>query len=250
MTGPMTRLALLVVCTLALIAGGCGGGDDGGGGEDDPLAALDTAARKTKAAESNRQQFKMEAEGGGENVSMTGEATMTADGARGRMSFEGDLGDVDGSFEAIKVGDVLYMKGESLPVPAGKKWIKAIDPPTSTMSPSEFVQFLHDSGKVENEGTEEIRGQQTTHFSGPLDIREVAEAEGSDLVRRLNQQPDVENMEITVDVWVGENGLPARIVAEITPKQGEGRLTMTSDILEYNVEVDAEAPPPSTVANP
>ena len=44
----------------------------------------------------------------------------------------------------------------------------------SSMSPSKFVEFLRDSGDVENEGTEEIRGQQTTHVSGPLDIRKIA----------------------------------------------------------------------------
>jgi hypothetical protein len=37
-------------------------------------------------------------------------------------------------------------------------------------------------------------------------------------------------------------------VAEIKPPEGEGQLTMTSDILEYKVEVDAEPPPPSKVA--
>jgi hypothetical protein len=244
----MTRLLLPLVCILALVAGGCGSDDGGGSEEDDPLAALDAAAKKTKAAESNRQQFKMEAEGGGEEVSFTGEATMSADSTRGHMTFEADGGQLSGSFEAITIDGVIYMKGDQLPIPEGKEWIKAQDPPTSTMSPSEFVQFLHDSGDVENEGTEEIRGQQTTHYSGPLDIRKIAEAEGSDLIKRLNQQPDAENLNFTVDIWVGEDGLPARMVAEIEPKQGEGHLTMTSDILEYNVEVDVEPPPASKVA--
>ncbi len=36
---------------------------------------------------------------------------------------------------------------------------------------------------------------------------------------------------------------------EAKPPDGQdGHLKMTTDILEYNVQVDVEAPPPSTVA--
>jgi hypothetical protein len=240
------RIVLAFIC--ALIAAGCGS-DDGGGG-DDPLAALDAAAKKTKAAESNRQEFTMEAEASDGEFSATGEATMSADSTRGRMTFEGD-GDFAGRFEAILIDGVMYMKSDELPLPAGKEWLATKDPPTSTMSPSEFVEFLRDSGDVENEGTEEIRGQQTTHYSGPLDIRKIAEEGGSELVQRLNRQPDVEEMENEIDIWVGENGLPARMEFEVRPPDGQdGHLKMTTDILEYNVEVDVEHPPPSKVASP
>jgi outer membrane lipoprotein-sorting protein len=208
MSHPMARV-LLVLVGLALVAGGCGGSE-----AEDPLAALDAAAKKTKAAESNRQQFKMELEGGGEEQSMSGEATLSADSTRGHMTFEAEGDQLDGSFEAILVDGVFYMKGDQLPIPEGKEWLKAYDPPTSTMSPSEFVQFLRDSGDVENEGTEEIRGQQTTHYSGPLNIRKIAEAGGSELVQRLNQQPHVDDYEVTIDIWVGESGLPARMEVE------------------------------------
>ena len=243
----MHRLLLALTCVLALIAGGCGS-DDGGGGEEDPLAALDAAARKTKAAESTRQEFTMEAKASDGEFSASGEATLSADSTRGHMTFEGD-GGLEGGFEAILIDGIMYMKGDELPLPEGKEWLATQDPPTSTMSPSEFVEFLRDSGDVENEGTEEIRGQQTTHYSGPLDIRKIAEEGGSELVQRLNRQPHVEEMETRIDIWVGENGLPARMEFEAKPPDGQdGHLKMTTDILEYNVEVDVEAPPPSKVA--
>lgn len=243
----MHRLMLALIGALALVAGGCGS-DDGGGGEEDPLAALDAAAKKTKAAESNRQEFTMEAKASDGEFSASGEATLSADSKRGHMTFQGD-GDLAGRFEAILIDGVMYMKSDQLPLPEGKEWLAAQDPPTSTMSPSEFVEFLRDSGDVDKEGAEEIRGQQTTHFSGPLDIRKIAEAGGSELVQRLNQRPHVEEMETKIDIWVGENGLPARMEFEVKPPGGQdGSLKMTSDIVEYNVEVDVEPPPPSKVA--
>jgi hypothetical protein len=244
----MSRLLLVLICLLALVVGGCGS-DEGGGGEDDPLAALDAAARKTTAAESNRQQFKLEAEGGGQQLSVTGEGTMSADSTRGRMTFEIESDQLDGSFEAITVDGVMYMKGDQIPLPEGKEWLKTQDPPTSTMSPSEFVQFLRDSGKVENKGTEEIRGEQTVHYSGPLDIQKLAEESGSEIVERLRRTPNIENMEMLIDIWVGPDGLPARIALDVSaPEEGEGSMKITSDILEYNVDVEAEGPPASKVA--
>lgn len=246
----MTRLLLVLIALLALIAG-CG--EDGGaeGESDDPLAALDAAARKTTAAESNRQEFKMESDIGGEQMSMTGEGTMSADSTKGHLTFEMDAGDVSGTFEAIVTDGVMYMKSDQLPLPAGKEWLKQQDPPSSTMSPSEFVRFLRDSGKVENKGTEEIRGEETVHFSGPLDLQKLAEESGSDIVERLRQTPGAEDMKMLIDIWVGPDGLPARMTLDVSaPEQAEGSMKVTSDILEYNVEVDAEPPPASKVFTP
>jgi hypothetical protein len=60
--GMIRPLLLIAAALLALAAAGCGADDTGG---DDPLAALETAARKTGDAESFRQRFAMRSDLGG-----------------------------------------------------------------------------------------------------------------------------------------------------------------------------------------
>jgi hypothetical protein len=242
----MTQRFLLPLLAAALVAGGCGSAETGG---DDSLAALDRAAKATADTESFRQRFTMESDLPEEQMSMEGEGTFSADSTRGRMKATMDTGSERMTFEGITIDGVMYLKSDEIPVPAGKEWLKMQDPPTSTLSPSEFVRFLRDSDDVKNVGTEEIRGEKTTHFRGPLDIKKLAEESGTELVKRLRQTPGVDDMEFLVDVWVTQDGLPARVAAKISmPEQSSGGLTITSDILEFDVDVNAKAPPADKVA--
>jgi LppX_LprAFG lipoprotein len=241
----MTRSLLALSVAVALIAGGCGEEAV----DDNPLAALDNAARKTKAAESFRQEFTMESDFEGAEMSMDGDGTFSADSTRGVMKGSMELEGEEMTMEAVTVDGVMYLKSDKIPLPDGKEWFKTADPPTSTLSPSEFVTFLRGSEGVENVGTEEIRGEQTTHFRGPLDWNRLAQESDSELIQRLQRMPQVKQMDFIVDVWVASTGLPSRIAMDITaPEQSEGSMTFTAEMLEYNVDVDAEAPPASEVA--
>jgi len=138
----------------------------------------------------------------GSEMSMEGEGVFSADSTRGVMTATMELDGEQIKFEGIALDGVMYLKSDQIPLPEGKEWFKTPDPPTSTLSPSEFVSFLRDSEGVENAGTEEIRGEETTHFRGPLDFEKLAEESGSELIKRLRANPQVEQMDITVDLWV------------------------------------------------
>jgi hypothetical protein len=245
----MTRsLLALPVRVAALVAAGCGESEEAAV-EDNPLAALDAAAKRTDDVESLRQTISMESDLDGEKLTMEGEGSFTADAEDGVMtaSMVADGDAID--FELVSVDGTIYMKSDDLPLPEGKEWFKTPDAPTSTMQPAEFVQFLRESEGVENVGTEEIRGELTTHFRGPLDLMKLAEASDNDVLEQLKQTPEAKDFDIFVDVWVMENDLPARIAMNISaPKQTTGEMTMSTDILEYDVPVDAEAPPKDKVA--
>jgi hypothetical protein len=203
----------------------------------------------TADSESFRSEFGMQSDLEGQRLTFVGEGTFTADSTRGRLEGRMDTGQGWVGFEAIALDGVMYLKGDDIPVPAGKEWIELRDPPTSTLSPSEFAAFLRDSEGVENVGTERIRGQRTTHFRGPLDLEKLAEESGPDIVERLRRSPAAKDMEFMIDIWVAPDGLPSRIAADISmPGQLSGSMEVTSDILEYDVEVDAERPPARTVA--
>jgi hypothetical protein len=239
-------LLVLPVLAVALVAG-CG--EEEAAVDDNPLAALDSAAKKTTEVESLRQKITMEADFEGEQMSMEAEGSFTADSQSGTMTARMVTGGDEIEFEAIAVDGEMYMKGDDFPIPEGKEWFKTPDPPTSTMEPAEFVRFLRESEGVENVGTEEIRGEQTTHFRGPLDLEKLAEASDAEVLEQIKASPEAKEFDILVDVWVMENGLPARIGMKVTaPDKVSGQMTMTSDILEYDVPVDAKEPPADEVA--
>jgi hypothetical protein len=189
----------------------------------------------------------MESDLGGETFSFDGEGTSTADNQRGTMKGTMEISGQTIEFEGILDGGFMYIKGEGLGAPAGK-WIKTEDPPTSTMSPTEFVDFLKDSEGVEEVGKEDVGGEPATHYRGPLDLDKLAEESGPAIIQSLKDNPQADKLDLTVDVWVREDGLPARFALEITaPGEAEGSMKVSSDILDYDVPVNADPPPASDV---
>jgi LppX_LprAFG lipoprotein len=245
----MNRSLLALAVVASLVAAGCGGADEEAAVEDNPLAALDTAAQRTTEVESMRQQIAMDSDLGGEKLSMDAEGSFTADSQTGTMKAKMETGGEEIEFEAIMVDGTMYMKGDAFPIPDGKEWVKTPDSPTSTMEPAEFVKFLRESEGVENVGTEEIRGDETTHYRGPVDLERLARESDADVFEQIKQSPEALEFDMVIDVWVLEDGLPARIAMELTaPGKTSGGMTMTADVLEYDVPVDAEAPPADKVA--
>lgn len=238
----MTRFAA-PLAGLALLVAGCGG-DEGG------LALLDTAAQKTGEAESYRQEITMNSDLEGQVITMDAEGVFSADQKTGEMSATMKQGGEELEFDAIMVDGLMYLKGDDFGLPPGKEWLKTPDPPTSTMAPSEFVEFLRGSEGIEEVGTEEIRGKQTTHFRGPIDLEKLAEESGPDIVQELRKSPEAKDMKFIADVWVDEEGLPARLNMEISHPDASGSLKMSSELLEYDVPLDVEAPPAEDVADP
>ena len=247
----MTRSLLAIpVLVVALVAAGCGEAEEAAVPDKNPLAALDLAAKRTSDVESMRQAFTMEADLGGEEMSLEGEGSFTADGRNGVMTASMLSEGERVKFRAIAADGLVFIKSDDFPLPVGKEWLKTEDPPTSTMKPDEFVRHLRESQGAKNVGTEEVRGEQTTHFRGPLDLEKLVKASGeNEVIERLRQTPDAKSYDIVIDVWVLEDGLPARIGMKVTaPEKVSGAMTMTADILKYDVPVDAEAPPAGKVA--
>jgi hypothetical protein len=233
--------AVVLLASLALIAG-CGS-EEGDGS----LAALDQAARKAESTESYRYVARMSSNLPDQDLRFDGTGTSSADSKQGTMEGTLDVGQGPLAFQGIVHDGLMYMRGEDLGLPKGK-WVKMQDPPTSTLSPSEFVGFLRDSDGVERVGAATIRGEETTHYRGSLDIEELAEESGSEIVERLRNTPNVDDLDITVDVWVGDDRLPARLALELSARdQVSGSMKITSDVLEYDVPVEADPPPAESV---
>ena len=243
----MFRFLALVVGA-AVLLGGCGADD--GGGAPDPLAALATAVVKTADSESFRAKMSVQSDLEGEELGLMAVGTFTADSSRGRFEGRMDVGQGWMDFEAIALDSVMYMKSGQFPLPGGKEWIGVSDQPMTSLSPSEFAAALRDSEGVRNVGTEEIRGERATHFRGRLDPGKVAEESNLEIAERLRRLPGAKDIEFAVDMWVAQDGLPSRISVDISMPGVAGSLEATTDLLEYDVEVDVERPASDTVASP
>jgi hypothetical protein len=246
------RLVLALVAAAALAASGCGSGggtdiDPGSG----PLALLDLAAQKSDDAESYRLEYSSESTFRGQASSMKGTGTSNADSTRARMEFTMEEEGETFAGEMILIDEVMFMKpeGDEFGLPAGKQWLRMEDESLATpsLSPSQFVRFLRESGDVKVVGSEEVRGEKTTHFRGPLNMEKLAEETGEQAVELLGEV--AKEAEVALDVWVTPDGLLARVAADIrVPEKGTGSLKMTGDFLAYGVPVDADEPPSEQVA--
>jgi hypothetical protein len=167
-----------------------------------------------------------------------------------------------GAMEQIITGKVLYMKMPQLARQTGKPWIKIdLSKPNKKLGididqlmqqaqqsdPSDGLRMLQAAGDIERVGTETIRGIKTTRYEGTVDLRKVLAQLGSEQ-RKQAQALLTEAGATTMDVevWVDDEGLTRRLTQSYDTKQA-GSITMTMDVLGYNVPVSVQAPPASQV---
>lgn len=288
----MRRLILILVPVLAALSlAACGGGSGGdavvstqAGSADSILAA---AASNASGAGSSRVDFTVtmqipEQEG---PVTLSGQGAFDYEARRGELTY--DFGDLfaalgqtlpgaDEPVEIILDGNVFYMKFGLLSnlVPGVKPWIKfdleslagqeGLDlsqfQSLNQGDPSQVLEYLRAAGSVEEVGTEEVRGVETTHYKGVIDLDQVAELAPADARDQLQQSIDQLKeqaglTELPVEVWVDGDGLPARIQysfdgSMLAGGEGEGFKTIfTMELYDWGTEVNVEPPPAGEVTD-
>jgi hypothetical protein len=277
-----------VLAVLALAA--CGGGSGGDASDDATTAAATTApaenvlaAAASSAADSgsSRVAFTIttqipQQEG---PVTFTGEGEFDYATRRGRVTY--DFSDLLGSLgqdaetepaEIILDGNVFYMNFPLLSglVPGGKPWIKfdlealgeeeGIDlsqlDQLGQSDPAATLDYLRAAGSIEEVGTEEIRGVETTHYTGVVDLRKTVELAPEAAREQIQQAIDqlVEQTgsgELPVDVWIDANGLPAKLQYEVSVSaDGSDTTTVIAmEFFDWGTEVVVEPPPADEVTD-
>ncbi|AJE84938.1 putative lipoprotein [Streptomyces albus] len=284
-TRHLRRLALSVAAAAALTSVAACGSSDGDGTKDDKavdkpadngsegnsasaLTALRTVDESTEAADSAKVEstFSM-----GEVLSMETKGELSwADGTTGAMNITYTGGQMaqqmeqagSSSIDARYLPDEYYAKmGEPFARQAGgKHWIRYsyedledlagssgayMKDQLQNSTPNQSVKLLLASGDVRRVGEEEVRGEDTTHYRGKVEVAELAER-GSNLdkdqLADLKKQLQASGITTeTIDIWVDDKNLMVKKTE--AGDTAKGRLTTTAFYSDYGIHVTAEAPP-------
>jgi hypothetical protein len=285
LTRRLILLGALAAASLALAACG-GGGSSTTDAPDGGSAVLASAAQATRDAGSSKVAFtltsELPTEVSAEPVTFTGEGEFDYANRTGTVSY--DFSDLLASFgqtssEPVEIrflGDVFYMRFPLISqfLPGAKEWIEfdvnslgaesGIDlsqlQQLGQSDPSQALDYLRATGSVEEVGSEQIDGFETTHYAGTIQLDAVVEqvpADQREAVRKAIDQLKEQTglTEIPVDVWVDGDGLVRKMSFTYTAKVPVGdetqdaSSTVTMEFSDYGVDVNVEAPPADEVTN-
>ncbi|MCX5293606.1 MULTISPECIES: hypothetical protein [unclassified Streptomyces] len=270
-------LSIAVLTVLSAVAA-CSSSDSGKDGKDDktagkavthlsPIAALRTAEKSTDSADSARVEstttmgslMSMTADGAlGWADGLTGNLTITYTGGTMADTMRG-LGTT--SMEARYLPDAYYAKmGEKFAEQAGgKHWIRYgyadlaalggssgayLKDQMQNTTPNQSVKLLLASGDVKKAGTEKVRGVNTTHYSGTVDVADLAgknsNLTASQLAGLKKQLTQAGVTTETVDIWVDGQDLLVKKTEK--GRMTAGEYTQTAYYSDYGVKVSATEP--------
>ncbi|MEU9666827.1 hypothetical protein AB0E25_14780 [Streptomyces bobili] len=289
--GRRAGLSIVAVTLLTGVAGCSSGGSEGSGGDGEsssssssssqaggthvsPIAALRTAEKSTDGADSAKVEstttmgslMAMTADGSlGWGEGLTGTLTITYTGGTMADTMR-QLGAT--SMEARYLPDAYYARmGDVFAEQAGgKHWIKYPYEALETLgggsgaylkdqmensTPNQSVKLLLASGDVRRVGEETVRGAHTTHYSGTVEVADLATRNSSlsdrqlaDLKKQL-EQAGVSTE--TVDIWVDDENLLVKKVER--GQAANGAYSQTAYYSDYGTPVDTEVPPAADTAD-
>jgi hypothetical protein len=267
-------IALLVTFALAALGlAGCGSEEVAEAVS--PQAAVAEAATKTADAGSARFSFTGTVNGvAGGPVTVGGEGEYT--GRQARLTFDmSDLGAATGGafggeMELVMDGLVINMKLPSQitsALPGGKEWIRfdlaaageelGVDfeelMRLQQTDPAQALKYLLGaSDDFERVGSQQVRGVETTHYRGTVDLRKALEqipADSGDELERVLEL--VGDPKMPFEVWIDDDGLARRMKYEQPLPAGQGgedaTMALTMEMYDFGADVDVEPPPDDEV---
>ncbi len=277
----IVRRAALSAAVVAALTGvaACGSSDSGkDGGEKaagktatrvSPIAALRSAEKSTDKADSAKVRSTTSI---GKLMSMTANGALTwGDGLKGNLTITYTGGQMA---ELMKKAGTQSMEARYLPdayyahmsdtyaqqAGGGKHWIKYsyddlaklggasgsyMKDQIQNATPNQSVKMLLASGDVKKVGEETVSGVHTTHYSGTLNVADLAgktsnlSAEQLSALKKQLSQAGVTTD--TVDIWINDQDLLVKKTEKADT--ANGAMTNTSFYTDYGVKVTAEAPP-------
>jgi hypothetical protein len=248
------------LATAAIGLAGCGT-------EDVSPDAVAQAAKTTAETGTARMHQAMTLPVEGESIEVEAEGVLDMSGQRASMTFDmGQIPGAGGEMEIVMADFVMWMRMSALEgqLPDGAEWIRADLRKVSKElgfdlgqfnqignDPSKQLDFLRATGEVEEEGSEEVRGVPTTHYSGTTDLRRypdlLPERERAEARRGVEAMIEfMGDPEQDFEVWVDGKDLVRRMQMTVPTKGPEGEqieMEMVQEYYDFGVDVDIETPP-------
>lgn len=212
----------------------------------------------------------VDSEGAFDNETGRGRITMDMTESFANTGADESLPEGAGIMEMIVDGGTTYVKSPLYSMMGGgdEEWMRIdTEELTDTSSlgggqavdPAEFLRFLEAAGgEIEEVGTEEVRGVETTHLRTTLDLRKMLE-EASD-EERAELEEDLEGLgagagaftSLPTEAWVDEDGYVRRFTmtfdfSHVADEMDGVSMVFTVELFDFNEPVDIEIPDPSVV---
>jgi hypothetical protein len=264
-------LALACAAALGFVAAGCGSDSPdkhstsaaaGDLPQFDPVAAVRDSADKTRAAGTSRLEMVVNATAQGQKVNITAKGAFDYRKSVGEMelTLPSGTGLGDGAIRQIITQNALYMGG--IPTVPDGKWVEVpidkldVSGGSGLISndPSAALELVRGaSDDVKAVGKTAVRGEQTTHYRGTLDLAKAvanAPATARDQVKQYLTRSG--GTAVPFDLYVDDAGRLRKLVQRFAfdaPGGAGGaggaggvKMTMTLEMYDYGTEVNVKAP--------
>lgn len=252
---PVLRRAATALAAVALVAG-CGSSSAGSGSSDQrtPAAAVRAATATTEEAGSSRFVLTSTTAAQGQTIEFVGEGVFDPATRKGRATFT--LPGGAGTMDQVFLGEQLFL---SVPGQPGYYRLAVSDlvgtdlqnaaQPTGSLDLLEGV-----SDDVEEVGTEDVRGDQTTHYQGTVDAQKALDQVGGSLRESAEQGFEAAGIDaLPFEAWIDDDGRLRKfsLTMEVPASDTTGGHAVTSvtevETYDFGVAVDVEAPPADQV---
>ena len=245
-----TAVALLSLTLLT----GCGGGDGGTQAlKTSPVDVLRAAAGTTAKAGSSKISLTSETAAAGQTFTFGGDGVFAYGGEpKGQLTLNGKVGGITFTVAMRLLDGTAYLQ---LPGKPGWYAAKTADLAGTSFGsqadPTQGLEYLNGvGGDVKEVGKETVRGDETTHYTGSIDVEKllsVLKGKAHDTAEKAFSTSDVTN--VPFDAYVDKEGRVRKVVEKITLKvQGQtATSTTTAEYYDFGTKVDVVAPPAAEV---
>jgi hypothetical protein len=263
--------------SVALAATACGASSSVG------PEAVANAATKTSALTSYRVATKTKLKLGKRDVTFRGDGVFDPKNRRGRLSLDmSQLNQISGASgspynlgeaQFVLDGTTMYMRIPLLKQlnPTLKPWVK-IDLVQAGKTqgldfgsflqfgqggdPTQALQYLRATGKLKKKGYADVRGVQTTHYEGSVDLKKVPRVAPANVRDELRKNIDrlialTGQRAIPVEVWVDKKGYIRRetYTSKLPIQDRKIDVESSLELYDFGTPVVAPVPPPSDVTD-